>query len=225
MKLMAKRLLVALILLLPLLFSAGPAAAQSEAPYFPYDLYIFPSIISPNWFHASPLVNEVYRPEAVTVPGTAIDQNGIMYYVVSERDAVLAATQIFEWNDLLQTYDFTIVGITAEGQRFNFAWGRLPLKSYIAGITFNTLPGYEGAIDGRMLLYIRTLELDETACPFLVPLNAPMALPKAIGTPQTSSTGPWDLSAMESCFREGLSLLQITGYFERLPEFAPQFAF
>ena len=224
MKLVIKKLLIAFILLLLLPWSTGPVAAQGEVPYDPYDLYIFPSVISPAWFQVSPFINDVYRPEALSAPGTAIDQNGIMYYVVSDRDKMLTNTQIYQWDDLLQPYEFWIIGITAQGERFMFAWGTLPLKSSIAGISFNPVSSYEDIMDGRLILFIKTLELDTTACPFLVPLDVPAVLPqKALN--QTSSTGAWDLSALDSCFRENLSMLQIMGYFKRLPEFAGGFIF
>lgn len=223
---MVRRLLLNAVVLISLLCCITSVQAQApEAPFALYDFRLVPNAIYPGWFQYSFLTTDVFRPEAVAVPTVAIDQNGLLYYVVSDRDTVLSTAVIDSLDDLEQPYQFWIYGIAANGQAFAFASGLLPLKSYIAGLTFNTIAGAEGVMDGRLLVYVKTLVIDEIACPFLISGGAgaqpalTIQVRSAASLSTTGDTGAWDLSGLEGCFTEKLSVLQITGLYQYLAGF------
>lgn len=208
-----------MIFVVALVFGHSPAFAQDsfdqqEVPFAPFSVVLS----FPEFFGGGTFVKELPSAEAVSVATAVTDTNGTLFYVISQRDTTLAATDVSEWADLeTVTYRYFIYAVTPSAGLLQFCRGTLPLKSYISGLTFDP------SNSGRLMVFIRTLAVNEETCGFLIlgedstasatKLKTPLVVPAA----DSSNTGSWDLSGLEQCFFEKLSIIQISGHFEILP--------
>jgi len=201
---------------LVLILFRAPVDAQTdpenESPFEPFTFELIPG------FNGNVFVNDLFSPQALSVATAATDLYGTFYYFTSERDKELAKIPYASWEDLENiTYSFCIWVINTNGVKFPFAVGTLPLKSYPAGLMFDYANG------GRLLLFIRTLAINEVTCDFLIEGSGESATPSAKQpksiTPVNEEAGDdaWDLTMLEECFIEKLSILQMSGPFDILP--------
>jgi hypothetical protein len=216
-----KGCIIAFVFLFSLAYSQVDVCAQDEfGDGLPFDPFTF-ELSFPSNFGGGTLIKELYRAEGVSAATAVADSFGTFFYIVSDREAVLASTGTTEWDALgTVTYPFFIYAVSPSGIPFVFAWGSLPLKAYPAGLMFDP------ANDGRLMVFVRTLAVDVENCSFLL-FNAddsstpaePQDQPRSGILPsQSSNTGAWDLTGLEQCFYEKVSIIQISGQFAVLPE-------
>ncbi len=224
---MRKPIVIVMMLLALLAFGPVPAFAQSpgeqDSPFAPYSF----DLTFPAQFGGGTFVKDLFRAEGLSVATAVADSYGTLFYIISDRDTVLAGAGVADWEDLeTETYPFYIYGITPSGIPFVFAWGTLPLKAYPAGLMFDP------AQSGRLLIVIRTLAIDAVNCGFLIldgdggsATTEPQSPVKSSTLPSPSpSTGAWDLTGLEQCFYEKASIIQVGGQFEALPQIVSLYA-
>ena len=218
-----KKISLVMIIMVVLLSGRLSASAQEPTeeqtvPFVPYSI----DLSFPELFGGGTFVRELPASDAVSVATAVTDPYGSFYYLISERDAVLANTEVAAWNDLeTVTYRFSIYVLTPTGGLLQFCQGTFPLKSYIAGLMFDP------ANSGRLLVLVRSLAVDEVTCGFLILDKADTTAPATKTRYPTvvsaaDSTGSWDLRGLEQCFFEKLSIIQISGRFDVLPQIPAQ---
>ena len=154
------------------------------------------------------LTEEVENGESIliNINTVAIDNLGNLYYLKSDRAAVLKEKEAFTYEEMEETeYTVKIAVISLDGEESVLGEGKFPLKTSIAGILFDCRTR-------RLLIFLKTLAVSED-CPFLsslVFMGNGESQRAAITEDQEKKV--WNWTGLENCLHEKLSILEITGF-------------